>query len=406
MWNPFRKKIEEISRTNPGFEETEKRTPKAGILLLIIMFIAGMFFGWSALDDLARIPSKPTALSNCSYSFRSAYVRGEIVSSYESPTLYEEYPDYKTKSYDPYQNCLFNEIEKENSIPELFEKRQPVQKEITSLNNELNQVNRETGQVQPLIDQRAKEYDLGLQELQARIQDPAFPADAAQRESIKQLLTQHKALLEKRAELSSRLNSLQQEIKSIDNEIKEAYKPVLKEYNRQLRWYDFKVFALQFIFVLPFFWIVFALYLKQYRKNSPYAVIYLGILGVASVLLLRVILVWFWGLFLQSVLETIFRWLAEFELLRSIVFYGGMLLSFAVFGGAVYYLQKKIFDPRRIMLRRFRSRQCPHCQTDLNLSHLYCPNCGHQVREKCPQCGQDRFVNLPTCPHCGLHKEL
>ena len=212
--------------------------------------------------------------------------------------------------------------------------------------------------------------------------------------------------MKKRAKLNAQLSLLREDLKGIDNEIREAYKPVLEEYNKQLRWYDFMVFLLQFVFVLPFFWIVFALYLRQYRKNSPYAVIYLGILGVASILLLRVILMWFWGLFLQSVLETIFRWLAEFELLRSIVFYGGMLLSFAVFGGAVYYLQKKIFDPRRVMLRRFRARQCPHCQTDLNLSGLYCPNCGRQIRDKCPQCAGERFINLPACPHCGASKQL
>jgi len=406
MWSLFRKKVEEISRTNPGFEETERRTPKAGILLLIIMFVAGMFFGWSALDDLARIPNIPTALSNCSNSFRSAYVSGRIVEPSEPPKLYKEYTDYYSNSYDPYKNCQFNEIEEKYGIPSLFEKRRPVQDEIDNISKELGKIQNEINGVQPLIDQRAKEYDLGLQELQARIQDPAFPADTAQRESIKQLLAQHKLLLEKRAKLNAQLSLLREDLKGIDNEIREAYKPVLEEYNKQLRWYDFMVFLLQFVFVLPFFWIVFALYLRQYRKNSPYAVIYLGILGVASILLLRVILMWFWGLFLQSVLETIFRWLAEFELLRSIVFYGGMLLSFAVFGGAVYYLQKKIFDPRRVMLRRFRARQCPHCQTDLNLSGLYCPNCGRQIRDKCPQCAGERFINLPACPHCGASKQL
>ena len=44
----WKKKEEEISRENPGFEESEHQTPKAGVILLIVMFIAGLFFGWRA----------------------------------------------------------------------------------------------------------------------------------------------------------------------------------------------------------------------------------------------------------------------------------------------------------------------------------------------------------------------
>ena len=34
------KKELEISRSNPGFEEDERRVPKTGVLLLIVMFVA------------------------------------------------------------------------------------------------------------------------------------------------------------------------------------------------------------------------------------------------------------------------------------------------------------------------------------------------------------------------------
>ena len=63
----WKKKEEEISRENPGFEESEHQTPKARVVLLIVMFIAGLFFGWRALDDVGRIPSPPQALSACAY---------------------------------------------------------------------------------------------------------------------------------------------------------------------------------------------------------------------------------------------------------------------------------------------------------------------------------------------------
>lgn len=401
----FRKKPEQISRTNPGFEETERRTPKAGVLLLIIMFIGGIFFGWNALDDLARIPTEPEALSYCGTRYHSADVRGSLVSSHEGSQLYEDYSNYNYYSSNNVETCRFSELEKRYGVTLLFEKRKPLVDQASSIQLKLGSVNTSLQQLQQSLNRARQNYDLGLQERHGDVPKQLFPIPPSQ-QSITGLEAQISSLNQQRTDLTKQITILNAQIKEIDDQLKGAYKPVLDEYNTALRWYDFYVFLLQFAFVLPFFWLIFALYLKLYRKNSPYTIIFLGILAVASILLLRVILFWFWGLFLERVLETIFRWMAEFKLLRSLVYYGGMVLVFVIFGGAVYLLQKKIFDPRRVILRRFRARQCPHCQTDLNLSHLYCPNCGHQVREKCPQCGQERFVNLPTCPHCGLHKEL
>ena len=42
MFNFFKKNPEVISRTTPGYEEAERRTPTTGVILLILMFIAGI----------------------------------------------------------------------------------------------------------------------------------------------------------------------------------------------------------------------------------------------------------------------------------------------------------------------------------------------------------------------------
>ena len=64
----FEKK-EEISRVTPGFEESERKTPKAGYLLLLAMFVATLFFGWRATDALQDVPTKPESLSSCASPF-------------------------------------------------------------------------------------------------------------------------------------------------------------------------------------------------------------------------------------------------------------------------------------------------------------------------------------------------
>ncbi|OGD24919.1 hypothetical protein A2819_02745 [Candidatus Azambacteria bacterium RIFCSPHIGHO2_01_FULL_40_24] len=398
MFNIFRKKEEEISRTNPGFEETERRTPKTGIILLIIMFIAGIWFGWYAVDDIARIPTSPPALSNCAYSYGSV----------SDSVIFRSY-DYSYRSYDYYdydgsvKKCNFGDLEKAAGIPLIYEnKRVPLENDLKKINNELNTVNSSLYNVQDQLRRQTPEYGIGLQEKGAGVQNPIFRIPAQQQQLIN-LQNQEKDLLSYKVDLEAKKSLLDSKIKAVDEELKVAYKPVFEKQNKLLRWYEFKIFLLQFILIVPFFLLIFWLFLKFQRKNSPYTVIFTAMIGVVSILLLRVILTWFWGLFLARVIEVLIRWF-NFGFFRSIVFYLGMILSFAIFGGAVYWLQKKVFDPRRVAIRRFRAKKCPNCDTNLDLSVYYCPNCGQQIKEKCEKCGEVRIIGLPVCPYCGNRK--
>jgi predicted RNA-binding Zn-ribbon protein involved in translation (DUF1610 family) len=409
MFSIFKKKPqEEISRSNPGYEEKERRTTAAGFILLVIMFVAGLFFGWRALDDLGRIPSRPAALSLCASRYAPGVLIDTPVRPFESQPLYEEYPygTYDPYGYQNYKNCKFNDLEDKYGVVKVFERQEPLRNQNRDLNRQLSSVRNSLYQVRNQLQSSAREYDLGLQEKQAQIPVPIFPLGASGTK-LSDLHNQEARLIEQENGFLAQLNGLSSQIKNLDKELEAAYKPVFEEQNSRLRWYEFLVFLLQLIFVLPLFLLVYRGYLRLHRKNSPYTVIFTAILAVSAVLLLRVILFWFWGLFLAEVIRVLWRWIQQFELLRSIVFYLGMVLSFAVFGGAVYYLQKKIFDPRRVTIRRFRAKQCPHCQTNLDLSIYFCPNCGHQIREKCESCGQARFVGMPACPSCGnkINKE-
>ncbi len=410
MFNFLRRgKREEISRITPGFEEKEKRTPKAGWFLLIIMFIAGLFFGWRALDDLARLPNQPEPLSFCSYSYETGYLAESPVRPTNPTPLYSE-DAYYDPSYDPYykygqpdSRCQFNEIEKAHGISAIWSEREPLAKEKNSLDGELNDVNVSLSGVENQINRLINEYGAGLEETGLGIEEPVFPTGPT-RSSLNALRAEEQGLLGQKNDLENRVKKLDGQIKSIDGDLKEAYKPVFEKQNKLLRWYEFKVFLLQLLLTLPLFWFSFRWYLRLHRKDSPYTVIALGILGVVSILFLRIILFWFWGLFLAQILEVIIRWFAQYEIIRTLIFYLGMVLSFVVFGGAVYFLQKRVFDPRRVAIRRFRAKQCPHCRTNLDLAVFYCPNCGYQLKEKCEKCGQARFIGLPNCPYCGAQK--
>lgn len=387
---------EEISRVNPGFEETEQKTPKAGILLLIVMFVAGIFFGWRALDDLGNVPGVPAPLSDCSYRYLDGVtLSGALQTPYVPPPLYQDVGDSS--------RCNFNDLEEQSDIPALIKERQALEEQVLPIQTQFNTIDNNLREVRYQIQQLTGEYQAGLEEKQVKMPQPVFTPEATG-QSLASLKVQEGKLLPQREALFKQINEFAPRFKELDDRITTAYKPVFEKQNSRLRWYEFQVFLLQFIFVLPFFWLALREYSRLHAKSSPYTIIAVGILAVAAILLLRVILFWFWDLFLAEVIRNIWRWIQQIQLLRSIIFYLGMVLSFAIFGGAVYWLQKRIFDPRRVMIRRFRSRQCPYCQTDMSLSEFYCPNCGHQLKEKCPNCGEPRFIGLPNCPHCGNKK--
>lgn len=371
-------------------EGTEKQTPKAGYVLLIAMFAASLFFGWRALDDLNDVPLKPERLSHCA----SPYVtyRWEDWGRFEpyvvspEPRSVELYAPPE-KGYPAGGECVYAAIEIAHGIPAVFEKRR-------ALDTELFEIGRELGEARHALYQLEHEYDLSLQEMQAGVTRGVYFAP-----ELKQKVSE---LRPKVATLEMREKAIRDSLTPFDNELREKYSALLKEYRSQWRWYEFKIFLLEVLFVFPFFVLVLWWYLKLLARSSPYTIIFTVLLGVASVLLLRVLIGWFWSLFLARLIQALWEFMQRFALLESLIFYGGMILSIALFGGAVYMVQKRIFDPRRVAARRLRKNQCPNCETTLDLAENFCPNCGHRISEKCTACGNDRFVDLGVCPHCGV----
>ena len=387
------KKEEIVDPSRPGYEEEERRTSKAGYLLLLAMFIAAVFFGWRAIDDLQNVPEKPEKLSSCASSFIT--YRWEDYGRYGYD--YRSYPVYEPYYSEPFgqekPKCVFSSLEKKYGTPEVFVKRDPLQEELDKLRQELS---RAVGG----ISESERQYNLGLQEKQAGVPKTLFPVVPLQ-QNIESLRGDQQGL-------KNRIADLESQLKPLDEKLKILYKDVMRDYRYAWRWYEFKVFLLEIIFVFPFFWFVFWMYRKMLAKNSPYTIIFTALVGVAAVLSLRVFVVWLWSLVLARIIQTLWVFILKyfnFGLLQSLVFYGGMVLSIFLFGGAVYLLQKKIFDPRRVAIRRLRQKQCPHCQTSLDLGAGYCPNCGRKLKENCSQCGKERWTDFHFCQHCKMEKK-
>jgi len=204
--------------------------------------------------------------------------------------------------------------------------------------------------------------------------------------------------------LTGKISALSDQLKPSDVKLKALYQNVLSDWRWQWRWYELWVFVLQSLFVFPFFFFVLRWYFRLSAKNSPYTIIATFVLATAAIFVVVIACKYFWSLFLAALLEGLWEIIKNIQILRSLITYAGMFLTIGLFGGSVYLLQKKIFDPTRAAMRRLRDYKCPACQFSLKLARNYCPHCGTQILEKCAKCQNARYTDLKACPYCGDRK--
>ncbi len=175
----------------------------------------------------------------------------------------------------------------------------------------------------------------------------------------------------------------------------------MEYYKDQEARYNFIVFLLRLLFVLPFFILSLRYYFKLHRKNSPNAIIVASILAAASALFMEIVIIFLYQILPTEWLERLFKILREVVALKYIIYYFSAFLVIFIFGGTVYLIQKRVFDPRRVALRRLKDSKCANCSFPIDKSYDFCPKCGKPLKEKCSHCGNLRLKNLPHCPFCG-----
>ncbi len=400
-----------------GFEERERKTPIAGYILLIAMAIISWWMGDMALGDLENVPQKPQVLSACSvpyttYGWQDAwrysgpYYNSEIQLMYEKPSPYPALPLEGTPSWEPEQmriTCQFAELEKKYNIPAVFEQTKSTRDQINALQIQINQKQADLNKTEfDLINVR-QAYQLSLSEKIAQVEGKVY--------SIAELQVKVRNLENKSAMFSKDIGTMQaqaatlaSQLEPYNKNLQSLYQKVVSDWRASWRWYELMVFLLQALFIFPFFFVTLKLYFALSAKNSPYTIIATFLLAVASVFVVQISFVYFWSLFLAIILEALWSIIKDSQLLRSLLSYTGMFASIVVLGGAVYILQKKIFNPARVGLRRLRENKCPSCQFSLKLANNFCAHCGAQILEKCAKCQNARYVHLVVCPHCGDRK--
>jgi len=361
-------------------EISEKKTTKLGYIFLIIMVIFIIGVGETIFSDLKIIPKKPIHPSSCILEI--SMINLENLSYLDCPTY-----------------GGFNEVDKKFGLDTKFNNIKPELQKISSLNENINSNEREIRNLENSIQRLNKDYDLSLKEKMAD-EDNIMDKSGIKNQIINST-SQIRSLNSNSTSLKNQRNSLISQITSSIKSLKQSYNEANDYYLTISAWYEFKVFLLTLVFVLPFFILSIFFYFKLKRKNSPYTIILTALTTAFSILFLQAIGVFLYDILPKEWLYRIFRILLKMPFLRYIIYYSSVILIIGLFGGIVYYIQKKVFDPVKVAVRRLKNKKCPGCSFVLDSDHNFCPNCGLQLKEKCENCGNLKIRYLAYCPYCG-----
>lgn len=358
-------------------EISEKKTSKLGYFFLVLMVVFILIVGQTILRDLKQIPESPISPSKC------------ILNNLENlDTLANSFCN------------SFNILDKKFNLDTKYNEIKPDIDEIISINKNLNSNKQEIQAQESRLEQVNKEYDLSLQEQIADEEKPILPKPQIKND-ISDLTASITDLEQKNKSLETQKQALLSKISPQVEELNRRYDDANNHYEDVKAWYNIKVFLLTIIFVIPFFALSLYLYLRLKKKNSPYTIILTAAAFTFAILFLQVILTFLYDILPKEWLSRIFSFFMEVPILRYIIYYLSVIMVVGIFGGFVYYIQKKVYDPAKVAVRRLKENKCPGCNFNLDSKYKFCPKCGTVLKEKCENCGDLKIRYLTHCPNCG-----
>lgn len=176
---------------------------------------------------------------------------------------------------------------------------------------------------------------------------------------------------------------------------------LVKDLKESEFWYPFKELLWQQLFLLPLFIVFYLWNVRSVRKDAK-----LQILISAHLIVISAIPIFL--KILEVVLDLIPRHFFKkfFEILNAlhiiaIWHYIVIIASIGFALLAIYIIQKKIFNKRRLQIKRLAKGLCFHCGKKLSPNAGRCPFCGTDQHMNCPSCDHSTFVAGEFCTSCG-----
>lgn len=383
------KYIKNIFKTNIKHniweELTEKQTTKWWYFLLFLMFFAIISTSQWTINIIQDIPDKPQDLPFCiermintfeNKNYWNYYSNNLECSNYE---LISSKPKYDfTSEYDK----LINDY-----------------KNITELKQELNDLERKKENIENNISNTNKNYDTSLTEDIANEDNKIYD-----KWSIQYKLQELYDDLEKNKNLindkENQITNLIDKNSVVISKLRGKIERVEKEYDKAYLVYRIYIAILSFIFSIIIFLIVYKLYSKLKKENSPYSIIFSVASFAYGFILLQVILLFLWDIIPHRIFEYIVDFLTAFKPIIYLLQFIWPVFIIWIFWFIVYKIQKRLYSKENIIKRFVADKKCPNCWNHVDIKKPYCALCSYEIQITCPHCKKYTVQWMPFCSNC------
>lgn len=262
------------------------------------------------------------------------------------------------------------------------------------------------------LDQIASQYNTRLFERIAKMPENSELLNA--KTEYDEIIRDNKQLEEELAQIPS-VSTLQgyDAYVAYVNANRAGFKEAKKSYTF---WQPFKEYGHMLIFVLPLL-LFFGFFYRRAKRRQLAQMAYNPVVKIISAhiaLILALPLLWYTLSLLYHVLpKTLLKRLIEFLVeigLISLLNYIAILLVVLVFGGLIYWIQKRTLKQKMAVKQSKNYKklvswsQCFECEYKIDYTKPFCPFCGVSLHEECASCGEETNVHERFCASCGEAK--
>ncbi len=166
-------------------------------------------------------------------------------------------------------------------------------------------------------------------------------------------------------------------------------------------YYPLKRLWVELLFLIPLFLIVLFWNNRSIRHdNWAQSLVSSHLLVVIFIPIFSKICEGIFEIIPKQLLQKLMKFLQDMQIFM-LWYYFLILLAIGIALASIYFVQKKIFNKKRLTEKHVEHSDCQYCGRHLRIDDIYCPFCGANQLRKCHQCHEDTYRELSICRKCG-----
>gem|GEM_PF-1862758 len=386
-----------MQNQTPNTRIESKKTSKLGMVFLVFMVAVGLWQGNNMLSAIQNQITPPQKLSFCLFNLKSTLGLNQTSPAY-AQDFYGSTPYEISYSNSGFTNCSFSSYEVQHDVPGIFGRENYHLSQITTLQNDIQNLTKQIGDLRSASTQNRQVYETSLIENISKT-SPVYNLE--QNKNLIQNNLSSAAALD--AQLNDKRRELSDAIATVQSETNIAELTVggERDYAHRTAWYLFERFLLAVVLTLPLLLLSWRLYHRARKNNSEYAIIFGGFVLITALIFFEVLILFFGQILPWGIIEKIFSFFASFGV---VLYWLGFIILPGFFGYLLYLIQRKLYNKEVVRHRALKVGKCPECSYKFSEHDTFCPICGTQIHDECNACHNKTLLGLHYCSQCGAKR--